>query len=188
MTTIIGISGSLRKASYNAGLLRAAKDATPAGAVLQIETIRGIPLYDGDEEAASGLPPRVKELKELIVAADALLLVTPEYNNAMPGVFKNAIDWLTRPASDVKRVFGGKPVGVIGATPSGWGTLLSQQSWLAVLRHIGAEHWSGGRLALSKAMDHFDPDGNVKDDAVHTQLKTYMEGFVGFVKAIKSRP
>jgi chromate reductase, NAD(P)H dehydrogenase (quinone) len=186
MATIIGLSGSLRKASSNAGLLRAAQELTPAGAELRIETIRGIPLYDGDEEAASGLPPRVKELKEIVAAADGLLLVTPEYNNAMPGVFKNAIDWLTRPASDLKRVFGGKPVGLIGATPGGWGTLLAQGSWLTVLRHIGAQHWSGGRLALSKAMDHFDADGNLKDEAIRAQLKSYMEGFVAFVRAPKS--
>lgn len=180
MTTIIGLSGSLRKASYNAGLLRAAKDVMPAGSELQIESLRGIPLYDGDEEAAKGIPEAVKALKEKIVAADGLLLVTPEYNNSIPGVFKNAIDYLTRPASDVKRVFGGKPVGLIGATPSGWGTLLSQASWLPVLRHIGAEHWSVGRMALSKAMDSFEADGTLKDEAIRAQLKTYMEGFVAF--------
>lgn len=182
MTKIIGLSGSLRKASFNAGLLRAAKDAAPAGVELQIESIRGIPLYDGDEEAAHGLPEPVKALKEKIAAADGLLIVTPEYNNAMPGVFKNAIDWLTRPASDVKRVFGGKRVGLIGATPSGWGTLLAQASWLIVLRHIGAQHWSGGRLALSKAGEIFDTDGNLKDESARAQLKAYMEGFAAFLQ------
>lgn len=77
MTTIIGLSGSLRAASYNSGLLRAAKEVMPAGTDLKIESIRGIPLYDGDEEAANGLPPRVSELKEIIAAADGLFLVTP---------------------------------------------------------------------------------------------------------------
>lgn len=180
MTTIIGLSGSLRKASYNTGLLRAAKEVMPAGADLRIESIRGIPLYDGDEEAASGLPPRVSELKEIIAAADGLFLVTPEYNNAMPGVFKNALDWLSRPASDVKRVFGGKPVAVIGATPGGWGTLHAQASWLPVLRHLGCVFWSEGRMAVSKAGEAFEADGTLKDVKVREQLKGFVEGLVAF--------
>lgn len=185
MTTIIGLSGSLRKASFNAALLRAAREVTPAGAELQIESIRGIPLYDGDEEAAHGLPETVKTLKEKIATADGLLLVTPEYNNAMPGVFKNAIDWISRPASDVKRVFGGKPVALLGATPGGWGTLHSQAAWLPVLRHLGCFFWSGGRLAVSKAGDTFEADGTLKDENIRAQLKTFMEGFVAFAS---SRP
>ncbi|MCC6913008.1 MAG: NAD(P)H-dependent oxidoreductase [Rhodospirillaceae bacterium] len=187
MTTIVGLAGSLRKASFNAGLLRAAKELAPAGVALQIESIRGIPLYDGDEEAAHGLPETVKALKDKIAAADGLLIVTPEYNNSMPGVFKNAIDWLTRPANDVKRVFGGKRVGLIGATPSGWGTLLSQASWLVVLRNIGAQHWSGGRLAVSKAGELFDAGGDLKDEAARAQLKTYMEGFAAFLGPVPEK-
>src|SRR5262245_16330840 len=127
---IVGIAGSLRKASFNSSLLRAAVEECPAGVELEIESIRGIPLYDGDVEAGQGLPPRVVELKEKVAAADALLLVTPEYNNSIPGPFKNAIDWMSRPASDIDRVFGGRPVGMIGASPGRQGTLLSQTAWL----------------------------------------------------------
>ena len=94
MTTILGISGSLRSGSINSALLRAAANAMPAGAKLEIGSIKGIPLYDGDVEAAQGLPDAVVKLKERVVATDGLLLVTPEYNNSIPGVFKNAIDWL----------------------------------------------------------------------------------------------
>src|SRR5690242_6183263 len=97
MTTIIGISGSLRTKSLNSSLLRAAAKAMPQGAKLEIATIKGIPLYDGDVEEAQGVPDVVTKLKDRIAAADGLLLVTPEYNNAIPGVFKNAIDWLSRP-------------------------------------------------------------------------------------------
>src|SRR3954469_1439969 len=97
----------------------------PAGAELRIEAIEGIPLYNGDVEAAEGLPARVVELKKKIADADGLLLATPEYNNSIPGVFKNAIDWLSRPASDIPAVFGRKPVAVIGASPGGFGTLSS---------------------------------------------------------------
>src|SRR5438045_7991533 len=100
---IVGIAGSLRSGSFNAALLRAAAEECPPGASIEIESIRGIPLYDGDVEAAEGIPPRAAELKERIATADGLLLVTPEYNNSIPGVFKNAVDWLTRPASDIPR-------------------------------------------------------------------------------------
>jgi len=101
---IIGIAGSLRSGSFNAALLRAAVEECPPEATIEIESIRGIPLYDGDVEAAEGIPRRVAELKERIAAAEAVLLVTPEYNNSIPGVFKNAVDWLSRPASDIRRV------------------------------------------------------------------------------------
>src|SRR4030095_1943844 len=95
--TILGIAGSLRHSSFNAALLRAAAAAAPAGCTVDIASIRGIPLYDGDVEDATGVPEVVETLKEPVAAADGLLLVTPEYNNSLPGVFKNAIDWLSRP-------------------------------------------------------------------------------------------
>ena len=98
---IVGMSGSLRASSINSGLLRAAADMTPAGHQIVIGSIRDIPLYNGDSEARDGIPPAVQELKELIAAADGLLIATPEYNNSLPGVLKNAIDWLSRPAADV---------------------------------------------------------------------------------------
>lgn len=97
MTRLIGISGSLRRGSFNTALLRAGAELMPEGTELTVETIRGIPLYDGDQETAEGIPEQVATLKDAIAAADGLLLVTPEYNNSIPGVLKNAIDWLSRP-------------------------------------------------------------------------------------------
>ena len=91
MAKIVGVSGSLRKGSFNSALLRAAVGLIPAGSELIVGTIRGIPLYDGDVESAEGIPAPVAELKELIVRSDGLLLATPEYNNSMPGVLKNAM-------------------------------------------------------------------------------------------------
>ena len=101
MTTLIGLSGSLRQGSFNSALLRAAVGLMPADVELRIASIRGIPLYDGDLEAAEGVPAAVQALKDSIAAADGLLFVTPEYNNSMPGVMKNAVDWLSRPAADI---------------------------------------------------------------------------------------
>ena len=104
MTKLVGLSGSLRKASFNAALLRAAADLMPDGVDLTIRTIRGIPLYDADIETNEGIPKPVEALKDMIAEADGLLLATPEYNNSIPGVFKNAIDWLSRPPADIPRV------------------------------------------------------------------------------------
>jgi len=183
MVTIIGLSGSLRAGSYNSALLKAAKDLSPAESTLEIGSIRDIPLYDGDAEAATGIPPAVTALKDRIAAADGLLLVTPEYNNAMPGVFKNAIDWLTRPASDIGRVFRDKPVAIMGATPGRGGTILAQAAWLPVLRPLGTRTWFGPRVTVSGAGKVFGPQGELLDEAVRTQVQSFMEGYVKFIKS-----
>lgn len=183
MTTIVGIPGSLRAGSFNAALLRAAAGLMPADATLDIADICGIPLYDGDVEAASGIPAAVSALKDRIAAGDGLLLATPEYNNSIPGVFKNAIDWLSRPPADIPRVFGNRPVAVIGASPGGFGTILAQNAWLPVLRTLGTRPWFGGRLLVSRAGGVFDPAGGLSDEKTRELLRQFMHGFVDFVRA-----
>ena len=180
MTRIIGLAGSLRKGSYNAALLRAAVQLTPEGTELEIASIRDISLYDGDVEAASGVPSAVKDLKDRIAASAGLLLVTPEYNNSIPGVFKNAIDWLSRPGADIPRVFGGRAVAVMGATPGKGGTILAQAAWLPVLRTLGTRPWFGARLIVSEASKAFDDSGQLTDDQVRSQLRKFMAGFAEF--------
>ncbi|KLK93554.1 NADPH-dependent FMN reductase [Microvirga vignae] len=187
VTKLIGLSGSLRQASYNSALLRSAAGLMPEDSELVIETIRGIPLYDGDVEAAEGVPEQVSALKGAIAAADGLLLVTPEYNNSIPGVFKNAIDWLSRPPADIPRVFGGKPVALIGASPGGFGTILSQNAWLPVLRTLGAELWSGKRLMVSRAQTVFNQDGTFADQKIEEQLRAYLKGFVAFARSAQQK-
>ncbi len=183
MTRLIGISGSLRQGSFNTALLRAAARVMPDGTELAAETIHGVPLYDADVETRDGIPPRVSALKDAIAAADGLLLVTPEYNNSIPGVLKNAIDWLSRPPADIGRVFGGKAVAIIGASPGGFGTILSQNAWLPVLRTLGTRSWFGGRLLVSRAGSVFDEAGEIANDATKDQLRHFMEGFVIFARS-----
>src|SRR4051812_29117296 len=119
MARLVGISGSLRQGAFNTGLLRAAATVLPEGSQLDVRTLHGVPLYNADDETTTGIPVAVQALKEAVASADGVLLVTPEYNNSIPGVFKNGIDWMSRPAADAKRVFGGRPFAVIGASPGG---------------------------------------------------------------------
>lgn len=183
MASIVGIAGSLRTGSFNAALLRAAVELMPDGSSLDIATIKGIPLYDGDVEANEGIPQTVTALKNRIAAGDGLLLVTPEYNNSMPGVFKNAIDWLSRPSSDIPRVFGNRPVAIIGASPGGFGTILAQNAWLPVIRTLGMRPWFGMRLLVSRAGSVFNEAGEILDDKMKDQLRQFVHGFVEFTQA-----
>lgn len=182
MATIVGISGSLREGSYNTMLLRAAQRLAPQGTTIEEASIRGIPLYDGDVEARDGLPAAVTELKRRIVAADGVLLVTPEYNNSIPGVFKNAIDWLSRPSAEIAHVFG-RPFGVIGASMGPGGTNLAQVAWLPVLRLLNAQLYLGARVAVGTAQKVFDGSGQITDDKIREQLVKYLAGFARFVES-----
>ena len=180
--TILGMTGSLRQSSFNAALLRAAAAAAPASCTVDIASIRGIPLYDGDVEAAAGVPAVVEALKERVAAADGLLLVTPEYNNSIPGVFKNAIDWLSRPPQDIPRVFGGRPVALMGATPGGMGTVHAQTAWLPLFRTLGMQPWFGTMLYVSGADKEFDASGRLLDEQIRERLRMHMTGFAAFVQ------
>lgn len=177
---IIALSGALRRASYNTALLRAAAGLAPEGVSIELRTLHGIPLYDGDVEA-EGMPPAVTALREAIRAADALLIGTPEYNNSIPGVLKNGLDWLSRPSGEGGKLFGGKPTALVGATPGGFGTVQSQDALLSVLRAFGNDFWMGGRLMVSKAGTVFDADGQLIDGKVRAQLQQFVQGFVDFV-------
>jgi NAD(P)H-dependent FMN reductase len=181
MARICGIAGSLRKASFNAHLLRAAAALAPASLEIDIATIAGIPLYDGDVESERGIPETVAKLKDRIASADGLLLVTPEYNSSIPGVLKNAIDWLTRPTQDIARVFGGKPVAIMGATPGAGGTRLAQTAWLPVLRNLGARAWAGRQLYVAAAGQAFDAEGKLVDQKIKKLLSEFMAGFAAYV-------
>jgi NAD(P)H-dependent FMN reductase len=168
-------------------LLRAAVEAAPPGTSIDPESIREIPLYDGDIEDEQGVPPSVQRLKDRIAEADGLLVVTPEYNNSIPGVLKNAIDWLSRPAADIPRVFRGRPVAIIGATIGAGRTALSQAAWLPVLRFLGMLPWFEGEVAIANAGSAFDRYGRLADAATQRRIRTFIEGFVGFA-SVQQKP
>lgn len=181
MARLLGISGSLRAGSFNTALLREAAQRLPAGSTLEVVTLHGVPLYDGDAEARDGIPAAVAALKDKVAACDGLLLATPEYNGGIPGVFKNAIDWMSRPTSDIGKVFGGRRVGLVGASAGGFGTVLAQDAWLSVLRKLGTQPWFGGTLMVSRAGQAFDGEGRLVDERARKALSDYLDGFVRYV-------
>ena len=184
MTRLVAISGSLRKGSFNTALLRAALDMAPEGVEIVEGTIRGIPLYDADVEASDGIPQAVARLKDQVAEADGVILFTPEYNNGIPGVFKNAIDWMSRPPADIPRVFGGKPFAIAGASPGNFGTLLSQEAWLPTMRTLGTVPWFGAKLMVSRAATVIE-DGRIVDEATEKKLRDFIAGFAAFVANFK---
>lgn len=180
MADILAISGSLRAKSLNTALAHAARKLVAPEIEIEVATLHGIPLYDGDLEEAEGIPTAVEALKERIRAARGLMLVTPEYNSSIPGVFKNALDWLSRPGSGMKELFGGRPCVVTGASPGGFGTISAQAAWLPVLRAYGVQYWSGGRLLISRAAGLFDDSGELTDEATRRLLADFIRGFHQF--------
>lgn len=119
---LVGLSGSLRRGSTNTALLRAAAELVPEGAELEILSIRDVPLYDGDLQA-EGMPDAVARLQKAIAEADGVLIASPEYNYSVPGVLKNAIDWLSRTSP---QPFARKPIGIMGTSPGRLGTARMQ--------------------------------------------------------------
>lgn len=181
MTNIVSISGSLRKGSYNTALLHIAKELMPKGSTLEILPIDSVPLFNEDLEK-EGAPDAVVTLKDKIAAADGLLISTPEYNNSIPGVLKNAIDWISRPGTDMPRVFHHKPFALMGATPSGFGTLNAQTAWLPIIRYFKFRPCFANALYLSTAHEKFDANLKLTDEVTLASLKKFLDDFVVFTQ------
>ncbi|HLB56050.1 MAG TPA: NAD(P)H-dependent oxidoreductase [Coxiellaceae bacterium] len=178
---IIGISGSLRTGSFNTALLRAAQKCVPSDFSLEIASIKDIPLYNGDEEEANGVPAAVENLKQKIISCDGLLISTPEYNYGIPGVLKNTLDWLTRPPKDIPRVFAQRKIGLIGASPSRLGTAFAQNAWLSTLRILNTHPYFGNTLFVASAHTLFNAAGNLTDEMTKKLLQDYVKGFCEFI-------
>lgn len=170
---VLAISGSLRKASYNTGLLYAARDVAPDRMVVDIHPGLGdIPPYDEDVRLA-GYPAAVADLREKVVAADALLLSSPEFNRGMSGVLKNAIDWLSRPPGPPLL---GKPAIVMTAATGALAGALANYDMRRVLSSCGVFLLPGREIMVGDARNRFDAEGRLTDggvgDFIHTHLLT----------------
>ena len=167
---ILGISGSLRKKSYNKSLLSAAKEFLPEGMEMEIFDLIDIPLYNGDVEDA-GIPESVKIFKEKIASSDGVLISTPEYNYSIPGVLKNAIDWASRPPAPPLY---GKPVAIMGATPGMGGTMRGQMA----LRHVAVNTnmimMNKPEILVSTAQNKFNADGKLTDEKTKESISKFL--------------
>lgn len=178
---ILGFAGSLRKASLNRGLLRAAAELAPRDVVVEQFDLRGVPLYDEDLRLA-GPPQIVTDLKERIRAADALLIATPEYNHSFSGVTKNAVDWISRPPSESP--LNGKPVGVIGASDGHFGTTRAQEALRIVLAATRADVMASPTVMVFHGRDHADGEGNLIDPELRERVRRYMTAFEHWIRRL----
>ena len=176
---ILGIPGSLRRASYNRGLIRAATHVAPEGVEIGEFDLLSIPSYNGDVEA-EGDPAPVREMKERIRAADALLIATPEYNYSIPGVLKNAIDWASRPPGDSPLRH--KPIALMGASPGGFGTVRSQLALRQVFVFTKSYVLLEPEVHVSAAQEKFDADGNLTDDRTRENVRALVAALVAWAR------
>jgi chromate reductase len=178
---ILGIAGSLRKASYNRGALRAAQQLCPEGAKIEVFELDGLPLFNQDEERNPH--PKVTELKQRIRAADAILLVTPEYNYGVPAVLKNAIDCASRPYGD--NAWDGKPVAIMSAALSMGGGVRAQYQLRQSFVFLNMDAVVQPEVAIGNASQRFDEQGNLKDETSKKLIVQLLKNLVDKVRILK---
>ena len=186
---ILALGGSLREASFNRALLHEAAALAPARTEIDlgvVDLVGALPLFDQDILDRDGPPAAVVRLKDGLRAADGLLIATPEYNWGIPGFLKNAVDWASRPASDIPEVFGDLPVALIGAGGSA-GTRLAQAAWLPVFRYLRMRPWAERTLYVDRAREKFNADGRLSDDATREQLRAVVAGFAAHCAELPRR-
>ena len=177
---ILGIAGSLRKASFNRAALRAAQELVPADATLATFELDGIPPFNQDVERS--LPAPVAELKARIRAADAILIVTPEYNFSVPGVLKNAIDWASRPYGD--NAWEGKPVAVMGASVGALGTARAQYHLRQMFVFLNMYPVNKPEVMISSAAQRFDDQGRLVDETSRTLVAQLLQALVAWTRRL----
>jgi chromate reductase len=178
---VLGFAGSLRKSSVNRGLLRAATEVLPAGMELETHDISDIPLYNGDVQA-EGDPDGVRRFKERIAAADALLIAVPEYNYSIPGVLKNAIDWVSRPPETSPLI--GKPIALMGAGGM-YGTVRSQLHLRQVFLFTNSLVLTKPELMVMRSWEKFDKEGNLLDNEIRERIGSVLQGLAEWTLRLK---
>jgi chromate reductase len=177
---VVGIAGSLRRASFNRGLLRAAIENAPGGMTIETLEIGDLPHFDADLDVDGG-PEVVRALKARISAADGVLIATPEYNYSMPGVLKNALDWASRAP---ERALHAKPVAIVGATPGRWGTVRSQLALRQMLMFPSCRVMPAPMLTLRAARELFDSEGNLTSTETREALVGVLEAFAIWIRQV----
>lgn len=184
---VLAITGSLRRGSFNSMLLGAASALSPP--TLQVERydqLASIPLFDEDlEKETSGGTLPVKALREKVKAADGLLVSTPEYNQSMSGVLKNAIDWLSRPGPE--EVLIGKPIAIMGASGGRWGTRLAQANLRQVLTATESLVMPQPAIFVAESAKVFAPDGELLSDVLRKQLAMFMSAFANWLAIMEPK-
>jgi chromate reductase, NAD(P)H dehydrogenase (quinone) len=173
---IVGIAGSLRRGSYNKGLMRAAIELAPGGLRIEEHRLDGIPFYDADLEA-QGLPGEVQRIKDSIEAADGVLIATPEYNYSVPAVLKNVLDWAARP----KNVLSEKPIALMGASVGPFGTTRAQLHLRQIFTYTESLVLPKPHLYIMKAEPLFDAEGNLTDEATRERIAGMLEAFRAWI-------
>jgi len=181
---ILGIAGSLRKASYNRAALRAAAALVPPDAVLETFELDGIPPFNEDDD--KNPPAKVVELKQRVRAADALLFATPEYNYSVPGVLKNAIDWGSRPYGD--SAWSGKPAAILGASPGAIGTARAQYHLRQIFVFLDVLALNKPELMIGNAAARFDSAGNLTDEPTREHVRKLLVSLVAWTRRLQASP
>ena len=179
---ILALGGSLRAGSRNRALLDESAALAPSKIEMdlsQLAAIGSLPLFNQDVEERDGVPSAVAQLKDALRAADGLLIATPEYNWGIPGFLKNAIDWASRPPSDIPHVFGDLPVALVGAGGLS-GTRNAQTAWVAVFRYLRMRPWFGHSLFVERSWERFNQDNRLTDEATREQLRAVVGGFADY--------
>jgi chromate reductase, NAD(P)H dehydrogenase (quinone) len=179
--SILGFAGSLRQGSYNRALLRAALEFVPNGAKLDVFELDAIPPFNGDLESSP--PEKVKEFKRKIKAADALLIVTPEYNYSVPGVLKNAIDWASRPYGD--NAFEGKSVALMSASTGVLGGARAQYHLRQSFVFLNMHPVNKPEVFVSFASQKFDDKGRLLDEKTKELIRELLDNLVAWAKRLK---